>query len=209
MRYRAIVPLAFAAFLVCAASEATVVIGADLKKLTTDAQAIVHGRVVAVQSQWAEDGRRIETVVTLQANDYLKGNFGAQVVFRVPGGRIGRLRSVRVGAPTFQPGDEVVVFLGASGPAVLHVVGFNQGVFRVAVDARSGQRTVSSPLLDGTTAVRVARPIVRGDPSRKPVPLAQFQQRVQSILEQQHANRVAVPRAKQRAANRQRVHQEQ
>ncbi len=193
MRYAPIACFALAALLACTAAEATTVLPSDLRKLTADAQAIVHGRVVEVQAQWATTRRGIDTLVTVEATDYLKGNFGARVVFRVPGGKIGRYRSVMVGAPVFRPGDEVVVFLAATGPAIPHIVGFNQGVFHVSVQPATGQRVVASPLL--APRVRAATPLVRGDPSRVPVPLTQMEQQVRSIIEQQQQrSNVAQPR---------------
>ncbi len=193
MRHPLIASLAVAILVTAATVHATVVMPADLKKLTTTAEAIVHGRVVEVRSQWAPTGRRVETIVTLQVTNYLKGNLGAQLVFRVAGGQIGPYRSVRVGAPVFRPGDEVVIFLAANGPAIPHIVGFNQGVFRVVLDQLSGRRLVSSPAL-ATGNVRATKPIVRGDPNRKPVALEVFEQQVRSLIEQARTDRQAKPR---------------
>jgi len=161
-------------------AEATVVVPLDLKKLAGNAEVILHGRVTALSPQWASDRLGIDTLVTVQVIGYLKGDFGAEITFRVPGGTIGRLRSVRVGAPVFHEGEEVVVFLAATGPEFPHIVGFNQGVYRVTVDRASGTRFVASPMLAGE--VTTPTPIVRGDRSRRPVPLEQFEAQVRSIL---------------------------
>jgi hypothetical protein len=115
--------------------EATVILPASLEELVTGARAIVHGRVVVTEPRWADGHRQIETLVTVRADDYLKGNLGAEVTFKVPGGQMGPYRRVVVGAPTFREGDEVVVFLNAQGPAVPWISGLNQGVFRVAQNA--------------------------------------------------------------------------
>src|SRR6185295_8130921 len=70
---------------------------------------------------------------------YLKGALGAALSFRVPGGVLGRLRSIVVGAPEFSVDDRVIVFLGARGPSVPYVLGLSQGVFRlVAASDNSG-----------------------------------------------------------------------
>ncbi len=167
--------------------EATVVLPLDFRQLTGRATAIVHGRVVALVPQWAAEGRGIETIVTVQVTGYLKGDFGAQMTFRVPGGKMGRFRAVTVGAPVFREGEEVIVFLGADGPAIPHIVGFNQGVYRVAVDRASGARVVTPPLLSGD--VTVPTTIVRGDASRKPISLEQFEAQVRSMLERDPADR--------------------
>lgn len=166
-------------------AEATVVLPLDFRQLASKATVIVHGRVVSLTPQWAER-HGIETLVTVQVTSYLKGDFGPQVTFRVPGGTIGRFRAITAGAPVFRQGDEVILFLAAIGPAIPNVVGFNQGVFRVSVDRASGVRLVTSPLLLGDVTTPTL--VVRGDPSRKPMRLEQFEAKVQSVL-----GRAAVP----------------
>ena len=55
---RTLTCLVAAAWLMPAAAlHATVYISADLGELTTDARAVAHGRVVALEAQWLE-GRR-------------------------------------------------------------------------------------------------------------------------------------------------------
>ena len=187
MRHRLLVLVAGFALLAPALAQATVVLPLDFRTLATSAEVIAHGRVTALSPQWASDRHGIDTVVTLLVTQYLKGDLGAQITFRVPGGTIGRLRSVRVGAPVFRVDEEIVVFLGAAGPAVPRIVGFNQGIFRVTTDEISGARVVTSPLLAGD--VTRPTPIVRGDPARKPVPLDQFEARVRAVLQPSRADR--------------------
>ncbi len=170
------------ALAVPALARATTVIPLDFQTLTDRATVIAHGRVVALSPQWATDRHGIDTVVTVLVSDYLKGDLGAQVAFVVPGGKIGRLRSVRVGAPVFREGEEVVVFLSAAGPAYPRIVGFNQGVYRVTIDGQSRGRVVALPMLAGEVATPT--PIVRGDQSRRPVPIEQFEASVRAIVQQ-------------------------
>lgn len=160
---------------------ATTIIPLDFTTVTGRAAVIAHGRVVELSPQWATDRRGIDTVVTVLVSTYLKGDLGAKITFVVPGGTIGRLRSVRVGAPVFREGEEILVFLAGDGPAFPRIVGFNQGVYRVTVDEQSGRRVVSMPMLAG--AVTAATPIVRGDLARKPIPLAQFEASVRAIVQ--------------------------
>jgi hypothetical protein len=154
-----------------ASGRATVLLPADLGVLVRGAQAVVHGRVAAVRAEWVDGRRRIDSLVTVAADEYFKGDFGPAVTFRAPGGEIGRYRSVMVGAPVFQEGDDVVLFLNARGPSIPYVLGLSQGVFRVVTDPRSSARLVTPPaLLAGT----VEAAVTRGDPARRPVPLAAF-----------------------------------
>jgi hypothetical protein len=162
-----------------ATARATVIIPADLAELSRDAIAIVRGRVAAVDPRWTEDRGTIETIVTLEAEGYLKGALGQVVRFRVPGGELGRFRSIVVGAPEFAVDQQVVVFLGAHGPTVPHVVGFNQGVFRLVRAADNSGWLVTPPanLPAAAGSVRV----IRGDLNRRPLPLADFEQRVRAL----------------------------
>jgi hypothetical protein len=164
--------------LLCAAAvaEATVLVSADLEELSRDARAIARGHVVGVDAQWTEGRRTIETIVTLQTDEYLKGRLGEQLKFRVPGGTLGRFRNVVVGAPEFELGQHVIVFLGARGPTIPYVLGLNQGVFRVAEAAGGGlvvspSRTDASLLIGG--APRATIP--------PPASLAAFSRRVRSL----------------------------
>src|SRR3954470_1207426 len=169
---RTLLALVVSSFLVLPAS-ATVLIPADLGELSRDALAIARGRVVALDTQWTEDRGTIETIITLEVESYLKGGLGATVRFRVPGGTLGRFRSLVVGAPEFAVDQRVVVFLGARGPAVPHVLGLSQGVFRVSRAADNSGWLVTSPvLMPAASTVRV----MRGDPARRALPLGDFEQ---------------------------------
>jgi hypothetical protein len=158
---------------------ATVVVGTDLAQLSRAATAIARGRVADVQGRWTEDRRTIETIVTLDVDGYLKGALGPTLQFRVPGGQLGRFRSIVVGAPEFAVDDRLVVFLGATGPMVPYILGLNQGVYRiVAAPAGNGWQVTPPPLIPTAAP---ATPIVRGDVQRKPLALAEFEQRVRTL----------------------------
>lgn len=166
-----------------ASARATTVIPAELGELAADAVAIARGRVTAVDGRWTDDRRAIETIVTLDVDAYLKGGLGATVQFRVPGGLLGRFRSIVVGAPRFAVDDRVIVFLGTRGPMIPYVVGFNQGVYRVVRDAAvSGAvwRVTPPPLPAATSETAIK--IVRGDPARVPVRLDDFEARVRALV---------------------------
>jgi hypothetical protein len=161
-------------------ARATVVVPADLGELSRDARAIVRGRVASIDAQWTEDRGTIETIVTLEVESYLKGALGQVLRFRVPGGELGRFRSIVVGAPEFVVDERVVVFLGARGPSVPFVLGLNQGVFRiVAAAGRDGD--LVTPLAMLPAAIDATGRMVRGDPLRRPMALDEFERRVRSL----------------------------
>ena len=161
------------------AARATVLVPADLGDLVRGSQAIVHGRVVDVTAVWADGRRRIDSLVALEVDQYLKGDFGERVTFRVPGGQMGRYRSVMVGAPSFAEGDEVVLFLGARGPSIPYVLGLSQGVCRVVEDPQTPARlVVPPPVVAGAEVQRVRR----GDSARRPMPLDRFAAEVRALV---------------------------
>ncbi len=159
-------------------ADATIVVPADFAELVREARVVVHGRVVRVAGLWADGRRRVDTLVTLEAVEYFKGDFGTIVTVRVPGGELGRYRSIVVGAPVFEAGDEVVLLLGARGPSVPYVLGLSQGVYRVVARPGTGEKLVVPPPLVAGVDAAVVR---RGDPARRPVTLTQFGNEVRRL----------------------------
>jgi hypothetical protein len=161
-------------FLLYAPLRATLIIPADLPDLTRESRAIARGAVVDVTSRWTDDRRGIESIVTLVPETYLKGELGASVQFQVPGGRVGRYRKIVVGAPQFSVGDRVVVFLDGTAPALPHIVGFSQGVFRLT-RAAGGWQVTPPPSHD------LVGPVRRGSLTRAPVALPEFERQVRAL----------------------------
>lgn len=161
---------------------ATVLLPVDFKDVVGGSQIIVHGRVVDVRAEWAPDRSQIESVVTIAPVQFYRGSTAPLVTFRVPGGTVGRYRQVTVGAPEFAPGEEAVLFLKTSGPAMPRLFGLNQGVFRVDVDRRTGRRMVLQPVVmaRGTAPERVTR----GARTRQPLSLDVFSAQLRSVMQQ-------------------------
>jgi len=145
----------------------------SFEELVGESAAVVHGRVTDVRSQWTADRRGIESLVVVDAIDYLKGSWGGQVIVRVPGGQVGTFVNLIPGAPRFVEGDRVVLFLKADGPAVPVITGTSQGVYRVAIDQRSGGPMVVPPVTEPGASVTA-----RGDLSRRPLSLPAFAEAV-------------------------------
>jgi hypothetical protein len=157
-----------------ASVRAMVVVPAEFREMVAASQTIVHGRVVDVQSYETAGRRTIESLVTVQVVEAIKGAPGSTAYFKLPGGQVGRYRRVMVGAPQCARGDEVVLFLKGSVPAVPMPFGLTQGVYRVNRNA-AGQATVMPMVNVGSDRV------VRGDPSRRPLELAAFTNLVRTI----------------------------
>ena len=165
---------ALIAMLCSTALHAMVVLPAEFNEMVAASQTIVQGRIVDVRSYETAGRRTIESLVTVQVVDAIKGQPGGTAYFKLPGGQVGRYRRVMVGAPQFAPGDEVVLFLKGSAPAVPMPFGLTQGVYRVSRDV-SGRAMVMPAVAGGTGR------IVRGDPARSPLELAAFTSMVRTI----------------------------
>ena len=128
-----------------------------------------------------EGRRRVETVVTIAVAETLKGAQAKYVSFKVPGGNMGRYRSVMIGAPSFREGEEVILFLGGQAPSLPYLLGLGQGVYRVQRDDRTGEGRVISPALiaDEEQAVKVRR----GDPARRSLTVAEFSAHVRDAIQ--------------------------
>lgn len=154
--------------------QAMVVIPVEFTEMVAASQTIVQGRVVDVRSYETAGRRTIESLVTVQVVDAIKGQPGGTAYFKLPGGQVGRYRRIMVGAPQFSPGDEVVLFLKGRAPAVPMPFGLTQGVYRVGRDA-SGRAFVMPAVAAGSGR------IVRGDPARRALELDAFTSMVRSI----------------------------
>jgi len=176
--------------IVCAAAatpvRGTVLLPAEFREIVGGSEIIAFGRVVQAVPELSEDRKRIDTVVTFEVGTYLKGDAGSTLSFRVPGGQIGRYRSITVGAPVFEEGEEAVLFLRRPEGGLPHIFGLNQGVFRVQRDPRTQRRLVVPPLIARGEAPEA---VVRGAASRQPTPLETFGAQVRSVIAELAANR--------------------
>lgn len=158
---------------------ATVLLPAEFREIVGNSQIIAYGRVAEAVPELSDDRKRIDTVITFEVGTYLKGGPGATITFRVPGGQIGRYRSVTVGAPVFESGEEAVLFLSQRADGLPYIFGLNQGVFRVRRDDRTQRRVVMPPLVARGEAPEV---VVRGAASRQAMPLETFGAQVRSVM---------------------------
>ena len=122
--------------MLCSTSlDAMVVVPAEFNEMVSASQTIVQGRILDVRPYETAGRRTIESLVTVQVVNAIKGQPGATAYFKLPGGQVGRYRRVMVGVPQLSQGDEVVLFLKGSTPAVPMPFGLTQGVYRVSRDA--------------------------------------------------------------------------
>lgn len=104
------VSLIIALVLQAQTAHATLIIGASIEELTAQADLVVEGTVVQVTSFWQEG--QIVTQTTIEVDSLLKANESYQTIELITlGGRVGDMATRVVGTTSFQPDQEVVVFL--------------------------------------------------------------------------------------------------
>jgi len=160
-----------------ARADAITVVPMTFEQLVEAATTVVYARVADVRGQWTADRRSIDSVVTLEALRYLKGESGTSVLMRLPGGTAGGVINVMPGAPVVREGELLVVFLQQRGPAVVGPLGLGQGLFRVVRDVRSGAMLVSPPPLKASVAGRV----LRGAADRRVLSVDQFEASIRAV----------------------------
>jgi hypothetical protein len=158
-------------------TQAITVVPVTFEQLVDESVAVVYARVNDVRGQWTDDRNGIDSIVTLDALRYFKGNLGDTVSMRLPGGEAGGRLNVIPGAPVVRQGDLLVLFLRARGPSIPIPVGLSQGVFRVVVDARTRSAHVTPPPLKASNAGR----IIRGAAERRLLSLDAFASTVQQL----------------------------
>jgi hypothetical protein len=171
---------------------ASTVVPAAFREVVTGASLIVRGRVTGLRVV-RPPGLETSTVATVAVDRVLKGAPVAFVSVLVPGGDLGRTRTVMVGAPRLNVGDAAVFFLARGPDGVWRPVGLSMGVYRVQ-PGRAGTPVVHAPvLLDRTTSVGA---VVRGDPRRTALSVAAFESLVGVALAPPAPGRTrrAVPR---------------
>ena len=134
----------FVALLLAGAAAATVARPVTVEQLAREADAVVQGRVTRMESRWAADGRHIVTRVTVRVSRVLRGAAAGEVTLEIPGGAVGGFGQRVDAAPSFEPGEEAVVFLRrtAAGRSLVH--GLAQGKFRILERADGSRVAVRS-----------------------------------------------------------------
>jgi hypothetical protein len=158
---------------------ATVLVPTEFRQVVADSTVIVRGHVTDIRVS-APPGGPVETIATVAVDSLLKGTADAFVSVRVPGGDLGRQRVVAIGSPTFARGDMALFFLKRGSDNGLRPVGLSLGVYRVKVDATTGDTSVAPPLATGITAPAGA--VTHGDLNRRMLTVPEFESLVKAVM---------------------------
>lgn len=155
--------IALAAATIATVGSATTLLAMDVAALTKSSEVVVRGYVLKVEPRWTTDRSRIITDATIEISETWKGATGAKTLVAMqPGGEIGEIGQRVEGVASFEPGEEVVLFLEPRGDRFT-VTGMAQGKFRLERSS-DGKVTFARPerageavLLDPVTRQPVAR----------------------------------------------------
>jgi len=133
---------------------ATTMLRLPIEGMTAAATDVVLGEVSLVESRYTEDGSQIMTYVTLVGAEPLKGDRAGEVTLAQWGGQVGDEVLGVFGAPRWEVGERVVVFLAtmeaepALGiPTDTWLVGLSQGKWIVTTDTEGNAVAVNSASL--------------------------------------------------------------
>lgn len=141
-RISALCSLLLLAFsLLPALTHATTLIRMSVAAMSQAAKAVARVRCLSNSTVW--DSGEIWTVTVFEVQQLWRGTLPAQITVRLPGGRLSNITSTISGVPRFRPGEEAVVFLEPSPRGGFSVVAWQQGTFRIGVNARTGEEIVT------------------------------------------------------------------
>ncbi len=115
---------------------ATTIEKLTLEELTAEASVIVKGTVSSVTSQWEENETVIYTYVRVSVDEYVKGVGPREIIVKQPGGIVDDVGLYIEGAPMFELGEGVQLYLRQSMGSFFEVVGLSQG--KVALEITQG-----------------------------------------------------------------------
>lgn len=133
----------FFAGLVLAAvvANATTLARLSFDDLAQQSMAIARLRCLGSETHW--HGGEIWTETKFETVKRHKGELEPVVTIRMLGGHVGSFYSRVDGVPTFRAGEEVYLFLWGRAGEPYRVLGWSQGTFRIARDARTGRERVT------------------------------------------------------------------
>src|SRR2546423_3545919 len=113
-------------------------------QLVQQAELIFQGTVTDVRSVWEGEGaqRHIDTYVTFQIGENVKGNAGSSYTIRILGGTVGDETMEVTDTPKFKLGDSDILFVEHNNDQFVPLVGINHGRFHVQRDEQTGRDIV-------------------------------------------------------------------
>jgi hypothetical protein len=140
MKTKYLLPLALLGISFSCAT-ATTVIPPTFDQLVNQAELIFQGTVTDVRSVWEGEGaqRHIDSYITFQIEENVKGATGASYTIRMLGGTVGDETMEVTDTPKFKRGDREILFVEHNNDQFVPLVGINNGRFHVQSDEQTGR----------------------------------------------------------------------
>ena len=128
----------------CTTQRATAQIESNrIQSLAQQSDAIVVGKVSTVRSEWNADKTRIVTKVSVDVDEYVKGqSTGKTMVITHMGGEVDGVGELYTSAPHFSAGEDVLVFVKKDSKNNLNVAGGNEGKIKIIKNESTGERMI-------------------------------------------------------------------
>lgn len=104
-------------------------------ELLAGSQAVVQGKVLDVRSFWNDDRTAIVTEARVLVDELVAGEAPSVVVVKTFGGQVGDIVIEAHGFPTFQAGEQVLLYLSPDGDD-FSVTGYRLGHLRIRDTAK-------------------------------------------------------------------------
>ncbi|MEJ2634794.1 MAG: hypothetical protein P8184_05825 [Calditrichia bacterium] len=115
-----------------------------LEKLALEAEMIVTGKVTQLESNWNEKQTRIYTTITINADQFLKGEQSDHTItIKEPGGEVGETGELYTHVPKFSMNEEVLLFVKKDKSNNLRVAGGAKGKLSIITDKNTGSKTIN------------------------------------------------------------------
>lgn len=119
----------------------------QMKALSTDelvqaSEVVAVGKVRQKKAAWNSTRTRIETTVTLEVSEYLKGTGGNSISITVPGGEVGEIGELYSHTARFEKDEEVVVFARRDKTNRFQVAGGSSGKHSISTDSATGEKLI-------------------------------------------------------------------
>lgn len=156
---------------------ASIFLHMSTRELVTQADALIRGRVVDLESSWSESGRVIVTDATIEVEQALLGSVPQTVTVRTFGGQVDDVIVEAHGFPRFEQDEHVLLYLEADDDGTLRVLGYQQGHFRVVT--RLDGVTLAVPMVED--GVRFFTRAGQAGPEPRSVEIGTFTNQVRSL----------------------------
>jgi hypothetical protein len=121
-------------------------IQSDIQSLSKGADVILTGKVTKQNSSWNKDKTRIYTDVSVEVDEYLKGNSSNKtIVVTTPGGEVGEVGELYTHMPRFSKDEEVLLFVKKDTKDMSYkVLNGEDGKMTLYTDKKTGEKVTSS-----------------------------------------------------------------